>query len=76
VTNDVIQQYTKRGSEDTLLRIKLPLVLVKSCENPLELVDQGMGLPGFYNHNINIGFDDVLEIVLDDVLVCGPAFLS
>jgi hypothetical protein len=43
VTDDVTQQYTRRESEDTLLRIKLPLVRVKSCENPLEIVDQGMG---------------------------------
>jgi hypothetical protein len=81
VTNDVTQQYTRRDFEDTLLRIKFSLVLVKSRENPLEIVDQGMGLPGFYNHIVNIGFDKVifylvLEIVLDSVLVCGPVFLS
>jgi hypothetical protein len=40
-----------------------------------------MGLPGFYNHILNIGFDKVilylvLETVLDGALVCGPTFLS
>jgi hypothetical protein len=53
------------------------LVLVKSHENPLEIVDQGMGLPSFYNHIINVGFNKVilylvLETVLDGMLVCGP----
>jgi hypothetical protein len=81
VTDDVTQQYTRWDSEDTLLRIKLALVLVKSHENPLEIVDQGMGLPGFYNHIINVGFNKVilylvLETVLDGALVCGPMFLS
>jgi hypothetical protein len=75
------QQYTRWDSKDTLLRIKLPLVLVKSRENPLEIVDQGMGLPGLYNHIINIGFDKVilyliLETVLDGALVCGPRVLE
>jgi hypothetical protein len=67
--------------KNTLLRIKLPLVLIKSRENPLEIVDQGMGLPGFYNHVINVGFDKVifyliLETVLDGMLVCGPHILE
>jgi hypothetical protein len=39
-----------------------------------------MGLPGFYHHIINIGFDKVilylvLETVLDDTLVCVPHVL-
>jgi hypothetical protein len=81
MTDDVTQQYTRWDSKDTLLRIKLPLVLVKSRENPLEIIDQGMGLPGFYNHIINVGFDKVilyliLEIVLDGTLVCGPHVLE
>jgi hypothetical protein len=81
MTDDVTQQYTRWDSEDTLLRIKLPLVLVKSRENSLEIVDQGMGLPGFYNHIINVGFDKVilyliLETVLDGALVCGPLIWS
>jgi hypothetical protein len=81
VTDDVTQQYTIRDSKDTLLRIKLPLVHVKSRKNPLKIIDQGMGLPGFYNHILNIGFDKVilylvLETVLDGALVCGPTFLS
>jgi hypothetical protein len=57
------------------------LVLVESRENPLEIVDQGMSLPGFYHHIINVGFDKVifylvLEIVLDGTLVCGPRVLE
>jgi hypothetical protein len=53
------------------------LVLVKSRENLLEIVDQGMALPSFYSHIINVGFDKgilylVLETVLDGTLVCGP----
>jgi hypothetical protein len=40
-----------------------------------------MGLPGFYNHIINVGFDKVilyliLETVLDGTLVCGPRVLK
>jgi hypothetical protein len=81
MTDDVTQQYTRWDFEDTLLRIKLPLVCVKSHENPLEIVDQGMSLPSFYNHIINVGFDKVilylvLEIVLDGALVCGPHVLD
>jgi hypothetical protein len=81
VTDNVTQQYTRRDSKDTLLRIELPLVLVQSRENLLEIVDQGMGLPGFYNHIINVGFDKVilylvLETVLDDALACGPRVLE
>jgi hypothetical protein len=81
VTDDVTQQYTRQDSKDTLLRIKLRLVRVKSHENPLEIIDQGMGLSGFYNHIINVGFDKVilyliLETVLDGTLVCGPRILE
>jgi hypothetical protein len=52
-----------------------------SRENPLEIVDQGMGLPCFYNHIINIGLDKVilyliLETVLDGALVCGSRVLG
>jgi hypothetical protein len=36
------------------------LILVKSHENPLEIIDQGMSLPGFYNHIVNVGFDKVI----------------
>jgi hypothetical protein len=40
-----------------------------------------MGLPGFYNHIINVGFDKVilylvLEIVLDGTPVCAPRILE
>jgi hypothetical protein len=57
------------------------LIRVKSHENPLEIVDQGMGLPSFYDHIINVGFDKVilylvLETVLDSALVCGPCVLE
>jgi hypothetical protein len=57
------------------------LVLVKGHENPLEIVDQGMGLPGFYNLIINVGFNEVilyliLETVQDGALVCGPHVLE
>jgi hypothetical protein len=57
------------------------LVLVKSHENSLEIIDQGMGLPSFYNHIINIGFDKVilyliLETVLDACWYVAPTFLS
>jgi hypothetical protein len=57
------------------------LVRVESRENPLEIVDQGMGLPSFYNHIINVGFDKVilyliLETVLDGTLVRGTHVLE
>jgi hypothetical protein len=69
VTDDITQQYTRRDSEDIFLRIKLPLVRVESRKNLLEIVDQGMGLPSFDNHIINIGFDKVIfYLVLDTVL--------
>jgi hypothetical protein len=40
-----------------------------------------MGLPSFYNHIINVGFDKVilylvLETILDGALVCGPRVLE
>jgi hypothetical protein len=40
-----------------------------------------MGLPGFYSHIINVGFDKVilyliLETIMDGALVCGPRILS
>jgi hypothetical protein len=81
VTDNVTQQYTRQDSKDTLLRINLPLVFVKSHGNLLEIVDQGMGLPGFYSHIINVGFDKVilyliLETIMDGALVCGPRILS
>jgi hypothetical protein len=81
VIDNVTQQYTRQDSKDTLLRINLPLVFVKSHGNLLEIVDQGMGLPGFYSHIINVGFDKVilyliLETIMDGALVCGPRILS
>jgi hypothetical protein len=63
------------------LGLSFHLVLVKSHENLLEIIDQGMGLPGFYNHIINVGFDMVIlylvsKTVLDGTLVCSPRVLE
>jgi hypothetical protein len=72
---------TRWDSEDTLLWIKLPLVLVESREGTLEIVDQGVSLPGFHNHIIDVGFDQIIldlisKALLDSMLVCGPCVLK
>jgi hypothetical protein len=57
------------------------LVLVESREGTLEIVNQGVSLPGFHDHIINVGFDQVIldlisKALLDSMLVCGPCVLK
>jgi hypothetical protein len=57
------------------------LELVESREGMLEIVDQGASLPGFHDHIIDIGFDQVIldlisKAVLDSTLVRGPRVLK
>jgi hypothetical protein len=57
------------------------LVLVESRKGPLEIVDQGVSLPGFHDHVVNVGFDQVIldligKALLDSTLVCGPRVLE
>jgi hypothetical protein len=33
------------------------LVLVEGHEGALEIVDQGVSLPGFHDHIVDVGFD-------------------
>jgi hypothetical protein len=57
------------------------LVLVKSHEVTLEIVDQGVSLPSFHDHIIDVGFDQVIldlisKALLDSMLVYGPHILK
>jgi hypothetical protein len=57
------------------------LVLVESREGTLEIFDQGVSLPGFHDHIIDVGFDRIIldlisEALLDSMLVCGPCILE
>jgi hypothetical protein len=57
------------------------LVLVESHEGTLEIVDQGVSLPGFHDHIINVGFDQVIlnlisKALLDSTLIYGPRVLK
>jgi hypothetical protein len=57
------------------------LVLVESHEGTLEIVDQGVSLPGFHDHIIDVGFDPVIldlisKALLDSTLVCGSRVLK
>jgi hypothetical protein len=57
------------------------LVLVGSREGTLEIIDQGLSLPGFHNHIIDVGFDQIIpdligKAVLDSTLVRGPYVLK
>jgi hypothetical protein len=56
-------------------------LLVESHEGTLEIVDQGVSLPGFYDYIIDIGFDQIIldligKAVLDSTLVRGPRVLK
>jgi hypothetical protein len=47
----------------------------------LEIVNQGVSLPGFHDHIIDIGFDQIIldlisKAVLDSTLVHGPRILK
>jgi hypothetical protein len=47
----------------------------------LEIVDQGVSLPGFHDHIIDIGFNQVIldlisKALLDRTLVCSPYVLK
>jgi hypothetical protein len=47
----------------------------------LEIVDQGVSLPSFHNHVIDVGFEQVIldlisKALLDSTLVCGPDILK
>jgi hypothetical protein len=47
----------------------------------LEIVDQGVSLPGFHDHIIDVGFDQIIldlisKTLLDSMLVCGPRVLK
>jgi hypothetical protein len=57
------------------------LVLVEGREGTLEIVDQGMSLPGFHDHIIDVGFDQIIldlisKALLDSTLVHGPRVLK
>jgi hypothetical protein len=57
------------------------LELVESREGTLEIIDQGVSLPCFHDHIIDLGFNQIIlnlisKAVLDSILVRGPAFLS
>jgi hypothetical protein len=57
------------------------LVLVESREGTLEIVDQGVSLPGFHDHIIDVGFNQVIldlisKALLDSTLVCCPCVLK
>jgi hypothetical protein len=57
------------------------LVLVESREGALEVIDQGMSLPGFHDYIIDVGFNQVIldlisKAVLDSTWYVAPAFLS
>jgi hypothetical protein len=57
------------------------LVLVESREGTLEIVDQGVSLPSFYNYIIDVGFDQIIldlisKALLDSMLVRGPHVLK
>jgi hypothetical protein len=57
------------------------LVLVESREGTLEIFDQGVSLPGFHNHIIDIGFNQIIldlisKALLDSTSVCGPRVLE
>jgi hypothetical protein len=57
------------------------LVLVESREGTLEIVDQGVSLPSFHYHIIDVGFDQIIydlisKAVLDSTLVRGSRVLK
>jgi hypothetical protein len=57
------------------------LVLVESRKGTLEIVDQGVSLPGFHDHIIDVGFDQIIldlisKALLDSTLVHGPRVLK
>jgi hypothetical protein len=57
------------------------LVLVESREGTLDIVDQGVSLPGLHDHIIDVGFDQIIldfinKALLDSALVCGPRVLK
>jgi hypothetical protein len=57
------------------------LVLVESQKGPLEIVDQGVSFPGFHDHVVNVGFDQVIldfisKALLDSTLECSPRVLK
>jgi hypothetical protein len=57
------------------------LVLVESREGTLLIVDQGVSLPGFHDHIIDVGFDQIIldlisKALLDSTLVRGPRVLK
>jgi hypothetical protein len=54
---------------------------VESREGTLEIVDQGVSLPVFHDHIIDVGFDQIIldlisKAVLDSMLVRGPRVLK
>jgi hypothetical protein len=47
----------------------------------LDIVNQGVSLPGFHDHIIDVGFDQVIldlisKALLDSTLVCSPCVLK
>jgi hypothetical protein len=56
-------------------------LLVESHEGTLEIVNQGVSLPGFYDYIIDIGFNQIIldligKVVLDSTLIRGPRVLK
>jgi hypothetical protein len=52
------------------------LVLVESREGMLEIVDQGVSLPGFHDHIIDVGFDQIILDLISKALLDSSWYVA
>jgi hypothetical protein len=68
------------GKPKTLVGVELPLVLLQGCESLFKIGDERVRVSGLDDHVVHIGFDVLvellLEIGLDSSLVGGASILQ
>jgi hypothetical protein len=61
--------------------VELPLVLIKSPKSSLKVVNKSVDYPGFHDHVVYIGLNEVIsyfimKALLNGTLVCCPCIFS
>jgi hypothetical protein len=74
--DDEVEQFARWYAEDALVRVELPAVLSQGCEGLFKIGDERVGVSGLDDHIIHIGFDILVELLLEaglDTSLVGSA---
>jgi hypothetical protein len=80
MADDEAEKFPRVYAEDALVGNELPLVLSQRCESLFKISDECVTVSGFDDHVIHIGFDILVELLLeaglDSSLVGAPVFFN